>query len=550
MKVKCVFQGGGAKLATLLAAAEVMEDLQRDGEIEIEEAAGTSAGSIAAYCLASSRPTAEFRARIRDAGQSYIQQFEESPSKWTILVKLWQGKPIFDEQEVRNFIRSVIGEDEKSESFLSELKIPIHITAVNIRHSEPQYYRSRDDNTRIEDALLNSCAIPIAFRTFQDIDLVVDGGICSNLPNTKIFDDSINKNIIAFSFKRTRGYEPKNVQQYLSALLSTSIDNSVRTAAQEIAAEGGYVCELPNRFDTFDFRKALENGLSDQTFTEEKDTIRKEIENNALNLFRIRQEEEYRNKKENSLELIRSIHKRFVTDFPYTVQSSAMIALPYSLFQTKLVPDTPNDTLIKKVKFQPIGGALRAVEIGITKGEKDAPISVKNWRIHDSRKQPIKADIKVIEYHPSDDDKDNVVYSALAFLEEKVEADRCPITVTFSSAHTGLMNDLIEHRVDWMRSTSRNSDVLPNGDLVIALPKDIGTVLLSDLLANVVRAQNKPYDHSTMGENWLRGRKMEGQELQEYAAHADHLPASKLHGWRSENIPKNYYFGVLIELTT
>ncbi len=51
-KVKLALQGGGAKITSILAAMEAVEKLEENGEIEVTEIAGTSAGAIIAVLYA------------------------------------------------------------------------------------------------------------------------------------------------------------------------------------------------------------------------------------------------------------------------------------------------------------------------------------------------------------------------------------------------------------------------------------------------------------------------------------------------------------------
>lgn len=50
--IQLSFQGGGAKIIDLLAAAEAIQEKSASGEIVISRVAGTSAGSIVATLLA------------------------------------------------------------------------------------------------------------------------------------------------------------------------------------------------------------------------------------------------------------------------------------------------------------------------------------------------------------------------------------------------------------------------------------------------------------------------------------------------------------------
>ena len=97
--IKCIFQGGGAKLATLLAAAEALEELEEEGLIKVSETAGTSAGAIAAFIFAHKRPTSELRARMKDEAEKIIGEFAK-PSTAQIAWAVLRGKPVLAVQKV------------------------------------------------------------------------------------------------------------------------------------------------------------------------------------------------------------------------------------------------------------------------------------------------------------------------------------------------------------------------------------------------------------------------------------------------------------------
>lgn len=58
--IQVVFQGGGAKLASLMAVCEVLQDSQKAGKIEITRTAGSSAGAISAVMLVSSKSVKDY----------------------------------------------------------------------------------------------------------------------------------------------------------------------------------------------------------------------------------------------------------------------------------------------------------------------------------------------------------------------------------------------------------------------------------------------------------------------------------------------------------
>ena len=64
--IQVVFQGGGAKLCLLMAVAEVLQEYQSAGRIEIRRVAGSSAGAIAAVMLVSGKPIKTYKAELKN----------------------------------------------------------------------------------------------------------------------------------------------------------------------------------------------------------------------------------------------------------------------------------------------------------------------------------------------------------------------------------------------------------------------------------------------------------------------------------------------------
>ena len=80
--IQVVFQGGGAKLCDLLAAAEAIEGLEKAGEIVIRRVAGTSAGAIAACLLASGQSIESVRERLRATGNRHLSRINTKLGFW------------------------------------------------------------------------------------------------------------------------------------------------------------------------------------------------------------------------------------------------------------------------------------------------------------------------------------------------------------------------------------------------------------------------------------------------------------------------------------
>jgi predicted acylesterase/phospholipase RssA len=85
--VKVIFQGGGARLPALIAAAEVLSefsefDENKNKRIQISHIYGVSAGSIAGCMLATKSSMASYREIARRAGENALRNLPKLSAGW------------------------------------------------------------------------------------------------------------------------------------------------------------------------------------------------------------------------------------------------------------------------------------------------------------------------------------------------------------------------------------------------------------------------------------------------------------------------------------
>jgi predicted acylesterase/phospholipase RssA len=73
-KVQFAFQGGGAKLGALIAAAEAVYSQQKPLDFTISRVSGTSAGAIAACILATGQDPKKFKDRLIELANSNLDK--------------------------------------------------------------------------------------------------------------------------------------------------------------------------------------------------------------------------------------------------------------------------------------------------------------------------------------------------------------------------------------------------------------------------------------------------------------------------------------------
>jgi predicted acylesterase/phospholipase RssA len=293
LPIQFVFQGGGAKLVSLLAAAQAVHDNAGPLGYKITRVSGTSAGAIAACILASGQSPALFLQRLHILADEYLDKItrasESSPSlslvrsvvqdalkkylatsanitiddaQICLFGKLADGVPIFDPDAYKAFLVDLFDLPGVSFKSLDDLApdIDILVHAVDIRTKEPKVYR-KGSGTLIVDALFDSSALPFIFRTFKSESGIFDGGLVNNFPSANLLDDMKKYGrVLGFTFER----EPmtlkfSNVKDFASGLVATMIDGSTQSSLNLL--DKHCVHHIRTSTATLDFQGAVENDM-------------------------------------------------------------------------------------------------------------------------------------------------------------------------------------------------------------------------------------------------------------------------------------------------
>lgn len=550
IKVKVVFQGGGAKLVTLMAAASVLQDLELAREIKIERVVGVSAGAIAACMLASRHPLENYRLRAKDAGGKVMDQIENFPKTLSLFLKTYSGRPLLPEKALRDFCRNVfsvnVPNKSKPETIeqlerIGQLPIAISIVTASVRHTEKIVYHSdRDDQKRIEDALCDSCAIPFVFRTFKDHNFIVDGGVCGNLPDCEVLGEKDDAFVLGFGFGAEQSEVPSDAFEYAKVLVATAMTSAVHDSMERIRRGMGEVCELPQDFGTFDFKAALEQGLSQENYQKVRDKIRPQILN-ALHKFRERvqttEDETILRKK------FLAVYKQQISRFPYIAERSAMLVTANSSRSADDPLRNEDDDVMHIVDYRPKNAEMTCLRVGLARasppplsGESDYQVETKDGKL-----------IPAIQVLASDEykvgrDKLQSFY-ALFFLEQPVSTT---VRITLRTTQKNAMSNLGEKSgMDWLRSHNP-SDTVTFIDLLLIYPGHFTKITLLDLAENVdlLPADQQPLDIPKMKEHWSTGRKMSEAEISPYIPHLA-PKGCKVTGWRADKVDPGHFCGVV-----
>ncbi|MCI0558720.1 MAG: patatin-like phospholipase family protein, partial [Nitrososphaera sp.] len=265
VRIQLALQGGGAKLCHLLAFLDALQELSQKEKFTVTRIAGTSAGSIAACLLAANIQMPYIRNMASGMATNLCTYFPKL--KWySSLTNVLLGKPLWDPENLRRLFEQLFTQNQVGT--LGDLKaktqIEVHIIASDITNRRKVIYK--EDSDPIVNSIMNSCAIPFFLRcaTKGDHTVIVDGGICENLPIEDLQKAEHEYGpLIVVSFEdKYVGRSPHNAIDFSKALLDTAITQNTTNAKRSV--EPGNIFVIATNIGTFDFEKALTEGLGDK----------------------------------------------------------------------------------------------------------------------------------------------------------------------------------------------------------------------------------------------------------------------------------------------
>jgi len=267
VKVKVAFQGGGAKLLPMLAVAEAMQELESNGEIEIELLAGTSSGAITTSIMSQRYDARQFANILVANADDYIKKIDGfSKRKWIAITQLlWallRGRPVGKIDQLKDVLSDSFCRIDPNFSANKKIGaqgcIPLRLVAADIVGVETKVTcSSANANDRLLDAVIDSCALPVFFRSVDSVKSgknEVDGGLYCNLPIEQLMPQP-EDNVIGVSFENPSKHPViKGMIHYLGHLLLSTIDNSVKKSSELIAEDD--IHRIRTSLNTLDFADA------------------------------------------------------------------------------------------------------------------------------------------------------------------------------------------------------------------------------------------------------------------------------------------------------
>lgn len=265
-QIAVAFQGGGARLIGLIAAAHALSDLEKSLGIKIRAVSGSSAGSIAAFLLASN---ADFD-RVKDAIRrldpqikKYFPRLGPRNLNYRILKFFLTGKPIYNPRHLDYIINQVLLDISiNPQSRISDIKLSkkmfLMYSDIYFAASEPA-----SETEIVRTAILRSCSLPVVFSTYKDAGggQRVDGGILDNLPTDILMRDQTDLcPIFAIGFKSENLHAADSPSAYMHALATSGIQHRISSSKKAIGED--MVLELNTSLETLDFEKMVDVGIA------------------------------------------------------------------------------------------------------------------------------------------------------------------------------------------------------------------------------------------------------------------------------------------------
>ncbi len=267
-EINVAFQGGGAKLISLIAAAHAIADLERNGELKVKAVSGSSAGSIAAFLLAAGADFDKLRDAIRKSDKHIQKHFPKLTNsglyRRTMMFSLF-GRPIYSEKRFNEIVSDILMKIDIDTS--KSIKDYVNEKRLYIISSD--IYEAKSVAASSDEVILNvlraSCAIPIVFASFNQVGggQSADGGIFDNMPTDILMSDrGENTPVFAIGFKPEQLTPATSPLSYIYTIASSSIYYRVAQSRRMIGDD--MVLDLETSLTTLDFCKIVSVGVDQE----------------------------------------------------------------------------------------------------------------------------------------------------------------------------------------------------------------------------------------------------------------------------------------------
>lgn len=492
-KFQLAIQGGGARMAELLAAAEVIQRFETQGRIQVTKIAGTSAGSIVGALLAINGQDSIEKARdYLDRHADRIAEVVVPPGSTKFGVrtfwKLYRNEALCGGASIRHellkLFQHVFG--RQTGFFFKDLQKEMIVVAADLVNRNKHTYSAPNEN--LIEALVNSCAIPLVFRGASEMqgNPYVDGGLCENLPSGELSKDTKKfGEIIALSFPDyVDGLAPTTTLKFIYELFSTAINNSVQRATSQLRQEA--VLSIPSQRTTLQFKGAFDRSARTAEFEvidrRTSDWLERNIDRKGRPTI-------YRNNEaaENLMGELFDWYEASQAHVPRRSIRNAFVVKANSLVQG-VNPKSAADAIQKIYHFAPIDVPLNCIIVGIGIEEQQSFLRHRvKVRAPDGGEVKTRL-VPVIDRAQGDYEGYLVFFEpALPPMTDEHLRERGPYKAVYEAAITGGMANLVLKGEDDITNINSRKETFERVEVVFFAPDDFNYYAMPTLTVNGVK---------------------------------------------------------------
>jgi predicted acylesterase/phospholipase RssA len=252
--IQLALQGGGAKITYLIAALQAVQELEREHVVRVTRIAGTSAGALAGALYAARVDMSRARDALLAEGDALLRAFPGAGGRLFDVWRLLARRPLWNAEPLRRLLARLLGPRQT----FADLEIPLTVVAADLTNSQSVVYGRPHDP--LLSSIMDSAGLPFLFRTVprrgEDYRVIVDGGVCDNLPSEQLAASPADGEVLGITFSVPRAGSPlATFSDYVRALVETAINASVLRAQLQLGVNA-FVIRTATR--AFDFRGAIE----------------------------------------------------------------------------------------------------------------------------------------------------------------------------------------------------------------------------------------------------------------------------------------------------
>jgi predicted acylesterase/phospholipase RssA len=466
MKIQLALQGGGARIVSLLGAAGAIQQLRDEArkskQLNVTRVMGTSAGAIVGAMIAANVDIEKFRLELKESNRRPL--LEELRNGWGANTRLTlMGRTYWRSDALKKLIKDTFAAKGvvTVADVLTKHGVDLRVVATDLELQGPIVYGSSNERRfePIESALMNSCAIPFYFRSWKHIDSIVDGGVVQNFPCEELIAlEKESGKAFGISFQDHKRSKPTGIREYGMSLLDTAMESATREAKLKL---GRRICELPYKYDTFDFAGAF----SDEGLGEHFDRC-KEL---ALNWFEKRieyphtyiTEDFWSNQSPDTLAGLVKLYKVHEQRCRILYEELSMVVTAYGL-SDPLLPDTT----VTRLTFRTTNETMYFHRVSLSETNTISNLKSSNIRLSDGLRNIDVTILPMVDYSTRERKE------VLIAFDEPLPPNTGPYSLVIIDSVLGLTELLASARKDEVTTNAERTDT-PIGrcEVVIYLPE-------------------------------------------------------------------------------